>query len=96
MDTDISITAYGKNAEEVLTDAQPKIARAYGMGDLRQEKTGLWDPFGESHMGVLSISDRAVVTSGNYERYFIGGLYDHQYFWEQEYSRKRSGEDQVE
>ena len=30
------------------------------------------DPFGETYMGVLSINDRAVVTSGNYERYFIG------------------------
>ena len=35
-------------------------------------KIGLRDPFGESYIGVLSISDRAVVTSGNYERYFIG------------------------
>lgn len=35
-------------------------------------KIGLRDPFGESYLGVLSISDRAVVTSGNYERYFIG------------------------
>ena len=35
-------------------------------------KIGLRDPFGESYMGVLSISDRAVVTSGNYERFFIG------------------------
>lgn len=31
-------------------------------------KIGLRDPFGESYIGVLSISDRAVVTSGNYER----------------------------
>lgn len=35
-------------------------------------KIGLRDPFGESYMGILSISDRAIVTSGNYERYFIG------------------------
>lgn len=35
-------------------------------------KIGLRDPFGETYMGVLSISDSAVVTSGNYERYFIG------------------------
>lgn len=35
-------------------------------------KIGLRDPFGETYMGVLSINDRAVVTSGNYERYFIG------------------------
>lgn len=35
-------------------------------------RIGLRDPFGDTYMGVLSISDRAVVTSGNYERYFIG------------------------
>ena len=33
---------------------------------------GLRDPFGEGVFGVLRISDLAVVTSGNYERYFIG------------------------
>lgn len=33
---------------------------------------GLRDPFGETYMGVLSISDRAVVSSGNYEKYLVG------------------------
>jgi len=33
---------------------------------------GLQDPESDGSLGVLSISDRAVVTSGNYERYFTG------------------------
>lgn len=36
-------------------------------------KIGIQDPFGEGYAGVLAVSDSAVVTSGNYERYFIGG-----------------------
>lgn len=35
-------------------------------------KLGLRNPFEDGIFGVLEISDRAVVTSGNYERYFIG------------------------
>lgn len=35
-------------------------------------RLGLRDPFSDGTLGVLEISDRAVITSGNYERYFIG------------------------
>lgn len=35
-------------------------------------RLGLRDPFGEGNVGAIEISDMAVVTSGNYERYFIG------------------------
>lgn len=35
-------------------------------------RLGIRDPFGEGNVGVLSVSDKAVVTSGSYERYFIG------------------------
>ena len=35
-------------------------------------RLGIRNPFGEGQVGVLSVSDRAVVTSGNYERYFVG------------------------
>lgn len=35
-------------------------------------RLGLRDPFSGGTLGVLEISDMAVVTSGNYERYFIG------------------------
>jgi len=33
---------------------------------------GIRNPFGEGTLGVLAASDKAVVTSGNYERYFVG------------------------
>lgn len=35
-------------------------------------RLGIRSPFGEGTIGVLSVSDRAVVTSGNYERFFVG------------------------
>ena len=35
-------------------------------------RLGLRDPFSEGTLGILEVSDKAVVTSGNYERYFIG------------------------
>lgn len=43
-------------------------------------RLGLRNPFGEGNVGVLSASDCAVVTSGNYERYFVcedGQVYGH-------------------
>lgn len=35
-------------------------------------RLGIRSPFGEGMLGALSVSDCAVVTSGNYERYFVG------------------------
>ena len=35
-------------------------------------RLGLRDPFSDSTLGVLEISNQAVVTSGAYERYFVG------------------------
>lgn len=35
-------------------------------------RIGIRSPYGEGEIGVLSVSDCAVVTSGNYERYFVG------------------------
>lgn len=35
-------------------------------------RLGIRSPYGEGTIGALSVSDCAVVTSGNYERYFIG------------------------
>lgn len=42
-------------------------------------RVGLRDPGGEGHMGVVEVRDRAVVTSGCYERYFEedGARYGH-------------------
>lgn len=35
-------------------------------------RLGIRSPFGEGYLGVLTVSDCVVVTSGNYERYFVG------------------------
>lgn len=35
-------------------------------------RLGIRDPFGEGNVGVLNVCDAAVVTSGSYERYFVG------------------------
>lgn len=35
-------------------------------------KLGLRNPFSDDIFGIVSVSDMAVVTSGNYERYFVG------------------------
>lgn len=35
-------------------------------------RLGICDPFGEGNVGVLRVRDMAVVTSGSYERYFVG------------------------
>lgn len=34
-------------------------------------RLGIRSPFGEGTLGALTVSDRAVVTSGSYERYFV-------------------------
>lgn len=36
-------------------------------------RVGLKDPFSGGVLGVIRVADEAVVTSGSYERYFIGG-----------------------
>lgn len=35
-------------------------------------RVGLKDPFGNGNFGVIEVADKSVVTSGGYERYFIG------------------------
>ena len=35
-------------------------------------RVGIQDPQGESYLGVLSVIDQAVITSGGYERFFTG------------------------
>lgn len=42
MDTDISITAYGKNAEEALTDAKDKVAELEGLWSVTDEGSDIY------------------------------------------------------
>lgn len=76
MSTDFSITAYSDNAEAALTAAEERVKeleKLWSATDSGSDwRLGLRDPFGEGNVGAIEISDMAVVTSGNYERYFIG------------------------
>jgi len=56
--------------DSALIDAGGDI---YAMGKIEGEnwKIGLRNPRGEGDIGVLEVSDLAVVTSGDYERFFI-------------------------
>lgn len=71
----------GDEAEKVLQDNGITSAlmdiggniQAIGVKpDGSEWRLGLRNPFGEGILGTLQIADCAVVTSGNYERYFIG------------------------
>lgn len=42
MDTDISITAYGRNAEEALTDAQSKVAELEKLWSVTDENSDIY------------------------------------------------------
>ena len=42
MDTDISITAYGRNAEEALTDAQAKVAELEKLWSVTDENSDIY------------------------------------------------------
>lgn len=56
-----------------LLDLGGNIQTIGGKPDGSGWKLGIRSPFGEGTIGILSISgDCAVVTSGNYERYFVG------------------------
>lgn len=120
MDTYITMTAYGLDAETALSKAEDKLTElehlwsvtdpdsdiyavnhadaqpvsvseetasllSFALLDLGGNiqavgtksdgspwRLGLRDPFSDGTLGVLEISNQAVVTSGAYERYFIG------------------------
>lgn len=55
-----------------LLDIGGNIQAVGSRPDGRDWRIGLRNPFGEGQIGVLEVSDCAVVTSGNYERYFVG------------------------
>lgn len=71
----------GDLAEQILRESSVRSALLDIGGNIQAIGTkpdgsdwrlGLRSPFGEGIFGTLRVSDRAVVTSGNYERYFIG------------------------
>lgn len=61
-----------KGIDSALLDIGGNIQAVGGKPDGSDWRLGLRSPFGEGIFGTLQISDFAVVTSGNYERYFIG------------------------
>lgn len=61
-----------RGISSALLDIGGNIQAVGARPDGSDWRLGLRSPFGEGLFGTLQISDRAVVTSGNYERYFIG------------------------
>lgn len=55
-----------------LLDIGGNIQAVGSKPDGSKWRIGIRSPFGEGSFGVLEISDMAVVTSGSYERYFVG------------------------
>lgn len=68
----ISELLKGQGVTSALLDLGGNIQAVGTKPDGSDWRIGLKNPEGEGSLGVLSISDCAVVTSGNYERYFTG------------------------
>lgn len=62
----------GRGMESALLDLGGNIQMLGSRPDGSEWRLGIRNPFGEGTIGVLSVSDCAVVTSGSYERYFVG------------------------
>lgn len=61
-----------KRITSALLDIGGNIQAVGSRSDGSNWRLGIRNPFGEGSLGVLEISDKAVVTSGAYERYFVG------------------------
>ncbi len=69
-----------KEAARVLSEAGIDAALIDAGGDIlaigrnrnRDWRVGIRNPRGESLIGIVAVSNRAVVTSGDYERFFLG------------------------
>lgn len=61
-----------KGITSALLDIGGNVQAVGSRPDGTDWRLGLRNPYGEGAIGVLSVSDCAVVTSGDYERYFIG------------------------
>ena len=58
--------------EHALIDLGGNIRTVGTKPDGSNWRLGLRDPFGDGNIGIIEISEGAVVTSGGYERYFVG------------------------
>lgn len=65
--------------ESAILDLGGNIQTIGSKPDGKDWRLGLRDPSGEGTFAVLEISDAAVVTSGGYERYFVGD--DGERYW---------------
>lgn len=61
-----------KGVSSALLDIGGNIQAIGAKPDGSSWRVGLQNPFSEGILGVLQVEDEAVVTSGSYERYFIG------------------------
>lgn len=61
-----------KGVTSALLDLGGNIQTVGTKPDGSPWKIGLRNPFGDGLFGVLELSDKAAVTSGGYERYFVG------------------------
>lgn len=61
-----------KGVSSALLDIGGNIQAIGTKPDGSSWRVGLKNPFSEGILGVLQVADEAVVTSGSYERYFIG------------------------
>lgn len=62
----------GNGITSALLDIGGNIQAIGAKPDGSDWRLGIRDPFGEGNVGVLRVRDTAVVTSGSYERYFVG------------------------
>lgn len=65
--------------ESALLDLGGNIQTIGTKPDGTDWKIGLRSPFDEGNFATLEVSDRAVITSGGYERYFVGD--DGETYW---------------
>lgn len=61
-----------KGVESALLDLGGNIQAVGSRPDGTDWRLGIRNPFGDGQIGMLRASDCAVVTSGSYERYFVG------------------------
>lgn len=61
-----------KGVKSALLDLGGNIQVIGTRPDGKNWRVGIRNPYGEGYLGVLEVCNLAIVTSGNYERYFVG------------------------